>query len=95
MAKSSDGSLLHFGSVRLRVTGSGNLKLYLRSLQNVHNQTLTPQVITPLMNREPVTLSNFIDQRGQLEVKVTEIGEYFLISKIVIFIRPIYSGYSQ
>lgn len=96
MAKSdNEGNLLHVGSVRFRVIGNGFLQLYLRSLQDVHNVDLKPIMMTGITNKEPLALSNFIDQRIQLEVKTTEINEYFSISKIVIYTRPIYTSYPQ
>jgi hypothetical protein len=98
MAKSSSftGELVHFGVTRMRVTGAGNLQLFLHSLDDTLNSNTLP--IIPLQattNREPTVLANFIDQYGQLEVKTTEIDEVFEISKIVIFVKPISSGYPQ
>jgi hypothetical protein len=46
-------------------------------------------------NKEPVVLSNFTDQRVQLELKTTELNEVFNISKIVIFAKPVATGYPQ
>lgn len=96
MAKSSFvGELLHFHVVRMRVNGSGDLQLFLRSLDDVHNVQLTDIPMATLTNREPTVLANFIDQRGQLELKTTLINEVFTISKIIIFIRPVSTGYPQ
>jgi hypothetical protein len=94
MAKSGYiGEVLHFGSVRLRVVGSGNLLLYLRSLDNVENETLIPISMTPLASAEPTVLSLFTNQRAQLEFRIKEINEYFSISKIIVFVKPIATGY--
>lgn len=93
--KSYDGSILHFAGTRLRVTGSGNLKLSLNSLQNVNVATLTPIPMADPTSREPVVLANFINQRGQLKFGTTVINEVFNISRIVIFVKPIWTGYPQ
>ena len=97
MAKNSfTGELVHFGTVRMRATGAGNLQLFLHSLNESDNSdTLTSIPLLAATNREPTILANFIDQYGQLEIKTTEINEVFEISKIVIFIRPVSTGYPQ
>ncbi len=97
MAKNSlTGELTHFGIVRMRATGAGNLQLFLHSLDDASNSdTLTVIPLQAATNREPTVLSNFIDQYGQLEIKTTLINEVFEISKIVIFIRPVSTGYPQ
>jgi hypothetical protein len=88
-----NGEILHFNAIRLRVTGSGNLQLTMKSLDDVNTLALANTVMAATTNIEPTTLTNFIDQRGCLEGTTTLINETFNISKIVIFIRPIASGY--
>lgn len=96
MAKSQfAGELVHFGSVRYRVTGSGVLRSTLYSLDEANSSTLPTLNISSTTNREPTILANFIDQMGYLEIKTTAINETFSICKIVVFVRPIASGYPQ
>ncbi len=96
MAKNSFiGEILHFNGVRLRVNGSGSLRQFLRSLDDVNNVQLTNITMATLTNREPTTLSNFIDQRAQFEVNTVLIDEVFTISRISIFVRPIASEYPR
>lgn len=96
VAKSqSDGSLLHFNAARLRVTGSGNLRLSFRSLDDVNVQTLAPLAMQATTNREPTVLANYIDQLGSLRFETTAINETFSICKIVIFVKPYGSSYPQ
>jgi hypothetical protein len=90
-----NGELLHFGSVRMRVTGSGVLRPTLQSLDEVNISTLPNVTMSATTNREPTVLSNFIDQRGQLKLETTAIDETFTVSKITIFIRPVATGYPQ
>jgi hypothetical protein len=89
----SEGLIHHFGAVRLRLTGSGNLKMRLLSLDSVITQTLTSLAMSSTTNREPTRLCNFNEQRAQLEVKTTEINETFGISKIVVYIKPVASEF--
>lgn len=81
----SSGELLHFNSVRMRVTGSGNLQTFLRSLDDVSNTQLPNIAMAASTNKEPTILANFTDQRAQVEVRVTEIDEHFTISYIHVF----------
>lgn len=89
------GELIHFHVVRMRVVGSGNLKLTLHSLDDIENQDLADTPLAVAANREPTTLSNFIQQRAQLEFFTEDIGEFFNISSIAIFIKPVATGYPQ
>lgn len=97
MAKSSgfDGGLIHFGPVRLRVNGGGNLKLTLRSLDSIRNSDLPDIVMAGATNREPVSLANFTEQRAQLEIRTETSGDSFIISRIIIFVKPTATGYPQ
>jgi len=95
VANNFSGEILHCGATRFRVTGSGNLQLFLRSLDNSHNLQLTSIPMQATTNKEPLVLSNFSDQRVQLELRTTEINEVFNVSKIVVFIKPVATGYPQ
>lgn len=46
-----------------------------------------------LPGREPQRLANFTNQRVQFELKTTEINEYFIINRIIVFAKPIWSEY--
>lgn len=89
------GEILHFNAARLRVTGSGSLKLYLRSLDEVKSSTLPTITMAATNNIEPTVLADYIDQMGYLEFGTTEINETFIVCKIVIFVKPVASGYPQ
>lgn len=96
MAKNSfNGELLHFGSVRMRVTGIGGLDLTLASLDSTRTSTLPSITMAVTTNREPLVLANFREQRAQLVGQTTGIDEVYNISKIVIYIKPTASGYPQ
>lgn len=97
MARTSSSSenILHFGLVRLRVNGNGFLRSFLRSLDDVRNVTLSPLTLNTLTDIEPTILSNFTNQRAQLELRTTSINETFQISKIIIFVKPVATSYPQ
>lgn len=92
---SQPGNINHFGGVRLRVTGEGELNQTLWSLQQDTLFPLVPHTMVSVTSRELVTLSNFINQRAQLELRTGVINEWFVISKIVILVKPTFTGYPQ
>lgn len=89
------GELLHFHSIRMRVNGSGLLQMSLFSLDDLNTNSLVNLTLAATTNREPVTLSNFTEQRAYLQLRTTGINEYFVVSKIVIFVKPVATGYPQ
>ena len=85
----------HYHSVRLRVTGSGNLKGSFYSLDDVNSQVLTSLSMNGTTNILPTILLNFKEQRAAVEFKTTEIDETFRISKMIIFVKPLWTSYPQ
>lgn len=91
MAKNSSGaeSEYHIVAVRLRVTGAGNLKLSLSSLNDVQTQNLIDMPMSAVNRIEPTRLANFQSQRTRLTFKTTEINETFKINRILIFAKAV------
>lgn len=85
--------ILHYGVVRLRVTGTGNLKLAFTGLDDVVTANLTPIVMASTPGREPRVLANFVGQRARFKVQTTEKDEVFRVNRIVIFAKPIWADY--
>lgn len=88
-------NITHFAAIQLRVVGVGNLLTRLISLDEVQEKVLVPLVMSPTTRKFPVILANFNQHRAQLEIKTTEIDEFFNIGSIEIFTKPIYSSYPQ
>ncbi len=85
--------IVHFGGVRLRVTGAGNLKMTFQSLDAVKSQPLAVIAMTTPAEREPFKLANFKSQRAFLKLETTELDEIFRINRVVVFVKPIWSQY--
>lgn len=85
--------ITHYTAVRLRVNGTGNLKMKLLSLDEVYSQSLVPLAMATMTNKQPTQLANFNQERAVLKIEITEINEYFEISKIIIFHKPVATGY--
>lgn len=84
---------LHFGAVRMRINGEGNLNLSFRSLDDVDEEILYPLEMQPTTAKEPIVLANFISQRGMLRGYVNQINENFSINRLILFVRPIYTEF--
>ncbi len=97
MAKSGQftGEILHFGIVRQRVTGSGVLRMNLVSLSDVNSVPIPSITMQTATNREPTVLANVNEQRAYLHGYTQDIDEIFNVSKIIIYIKPVASGYPQ
>jgi hypothetical protein len=89
--KSSSGmeSEYHIVAVRMRVTGSGNLKLTLTDLNQIQTKSLLDIPMQTATRIEPIRLANFQSQRTRLEGGTTEINEVFTINRIIIFAKPV------
>lgn len=83
----------HFNMVRLRVTGNGNLKLTLKSLQSVKQDQLADISMSETTDVQPFRLANFVTQRAAIEIGTDNINEYFRINRIILYSRPFDSEY--
>lgn len=86
-------NILHFGAVRLRVQGTDNLQLNLYSLDNAAVTNLKAMPISPLPGIEPTRRCNFKAQRARFKISVSNINEYFIINRVVVFVKPVASAY--
>lgn len=85
----------HFNGIRVRVLGNGNLRPTLFSLSDVYEQVLIPLNMEEATNIQRTQLANFIQQRASLELKTTEIDEVFTISRIILFVKPMFTSVPQ
>lgn len=85
---SSGEYINHCTGLRMRVVGSGELELTLRSQDDIVNQSLTPFTLSSTDRTNPFRLANFIQYRMQLEGKTDTINEIFRINRIVLYVKP-------
>lgn len=93
MAKNLDDVTLHCGATRMRITGSGTFKQTLSCLDNTASEVMPTLAMSSTPGKEIITLSGFIADRICLRGEVTDIDEWFNISKITIYVKPIATGY--
>lgn len=85
-----DSEILHIGMVRTRVVGSGNLRLELRSFDDVYVQSIGFHVMTPTAAYKRDRLCNFVQQGTRIKYYTDSIDEYFKINDITVFVKGIY-----
>lgn len=85
----------HFNAVRLRVLGTGNLKLKLIALDEVTEIDLADVTMSSAPSNFPTVNTNFVQSKCQLEIKTTEMNESFLIKEVLIYSKPLYTSYPQ
>ena len=83
----------HYTAVRMRITGTGVLRMRMHSLDNVFVKDLKSLVIEPTTNREPTRLMNFMQQRAALSCNVSELDEFFRINRIILFTKATFTSY--
>lgn len=89
----SQDNIVHYTSVRMRVIGSGQLRMTMYSQDDVFSSVLVPFTMQAATNIRPTRLMNFQHQRASLEGKTTASGEWFSINKIVIYAKEVFTDY--
>jgi hypothetical protein len=90
---SSGENISHFTGVRVRVNGTGNLKMKVYSLDDIRSQDMASLPMSTLTDIIPTRLCNFTTQRASFEFKTTEIDEFFKINRIIIYSKEIATSY--
>ena len=89
MASRASEYTYHYAAVRLRIEGSGALKLRLIGQSDVKQNVLVPLTMQNPAGDMKTKGANFKQERAQLEFKTTEIDEHFELSRIIFFVKPI------
>lgn len=90
-----DEEIMHYAGVRMRVTGQGTLKQIFYSLDYINTDTLADLTLKTANNTQPFTISNFIDQDAALKVFTQSTDDYMAVSKLIIYMNPIATGWPQ
>jgi len=84
---SSGEGLSHFAAIRVRVNGTGQLKMSIQSLDDIRSKTLIPFNMLTKTRIEPTRIINFTETRASVEIKTTEKDEVFRINRIIVFMK--------
>lgn len=91
--RSSGESTSHFGSIRIRVDGVGELRLAVFSLGDIVSKVMVPLPMAVKNRYSPTRIVNFVEQRASFELKTINFNEKFRINRIVIFSKELYKSY--
>lgn len=90
---SSGERISHFNAIRMRVVGTGFLKLTLYSLEDETHFQLADIEMSESTRISPLRLANFIEQRASLRLETHSINEYFKVNRIIIYSRDFAAEY--
>lgn len=93
LPQGQDDNILHFGAIRPRVLGSGNLRTEIYGLDQVYFQILAVYAMGVSPGNEPVILCNLLSQRARIQFQTTAINETMKFSRLTLFIKPTYTSY--
>jgi hypothetical protein len=89
---SSGDNISHFAAIRIRVVGTGNLKMSVGCL-GVRSKTLVPFVLQTTNRMLMTRIVNFMETRAFFQIQTTEMDEYFRINRIVVFMKEKFTSY--
>jgi hypothetical protein len=88
---SAGENITHFGGIRIRVNGTGSLRMSLYSLDDVVSSTLVPITMATTTRIIPTRLCNFQEHRALLQLQTTAIDEFMSVNRIIVFTKVVFS----
>jgi len=87
-------NISHFNGIRIRLLGTGLFRMTLESLSGTRTYQMIPFTMATSTPIEPTRLANLMTQRALLRGEVTDFGDNFVISRLVIMFKPqVFSEY--
>ncbi len=91
----NDENLIHYGGVRMRISGSGNLQATMLGMDSIVTNPLATTALSNAPGKDIFLLGNLISQKARLLLKTTAINETFKINRIILYTKDIYTSYPQ
>ena len=91
--KDPGGTILHAGSLRFKIRGSGTLNTTLYDRDKATSYVCPGFALATLPGREPTILANFTSQGFIIKIAVTAYQNYFQLNGIKLFVKAIYDSY--
>lgn len=86
-------NILHYGAIKLRVNGSGNLIPTLIGFDDILTNELAVMPMSTVTAYEPVRLANFVSQRAKLRLETEEIDDVIRINRIILYAKKFFEEY--
>ena len=93
LAGSDNENISHWGGIRLRVIGNGDLIPTYYGLDKVESRSLVNITMSEPERREPTRLANFVAQRCLLRLETNVIDDYMEIQRIILYAKEIYTQF--
>lgn len=88
-------TLNHYGAIRIRVRGSGNLKTTLYSYDEIYSDPQANISMSTTTAIPATALSNFTQMLAKLDLRTTEIDEIFEVSQIIVYVKFVGTSFPQ
>lgn len=85
-----NGWINHFGGVKLRVFGSGNLQINLTGEDGVGSQDLLALTLLASPGFEPYRIFNFINEKCYIKLRTHLFGEHYTISSVITYAKALW-----
>jgi hypothetical protein len=90
----SDEGIIHYGAVKVRVNGMGNLVPTFSNLDGTKIQIMPSFVMSGMPGLEPIKLVSFKTQRAFLRLGTSQLNEIFKINRVIVYVKPLWSQYA-
>lgn len=85
----TEESEYHIVGIRMRITGDGIFQLGLLSYDDLNPLVMVPLTMQPTTRIEPTRLCNYQSQRTKMFGQTNNMNEFFRISRILVFVKPV------
>lgn len=91
--------IYHCAGIRARIYGNGTVHFQMIGLGNSDlidpslAQTLATGILDNFTFRTMTKLANFKSERMQLKISTEDIGDLMICSRIIILVKPLWTGY--
>lgn len=90
-----DADILHFGALRGRVTGTGNLLMSIFSLDDVRSKIMVPFDLQVTNHAMPHRLINFNTQKARIKFGTQDLDDFFNIDRVIVFVKKLFTMHPQ
>lgn len=86
------GWICHFGLVRFRITGTGNLQITLTGEDGVSSVSPPSIALSTSPGEEPDRFINFINEKMSMKLRTNLFGEKFTLSRVDVMVKPLWAS---
>lgn len=88
-------NVMHFAGTRVRAQGQGIIHQVLQSYDYIRTIQFGDETLRTSNNISEFSLTDFVEQKASLRIYMDTYDDYMNISNIIIFAKPLYTGYPK